>query len=47
MDHFPRDVTYTQKFDYYCADHTWGGNRALLIYYVQWGKPNQRTHSCA
>ena len=43
IDHFPRDVTYTQKFDYYSADHTWGGNHALLTYYVQWGKPNQRT----
>ena len=29
---------YTQKFDYYSADHTWGGQHALLMYYVQWEK---------
>jgi len=25
IDHLPRDVTHTQKFDYYSTDHTWGG----------------------
>jgi len=39
MDQFPRDVAYMRKFDYYSADHTWGGNHALLMYYVQWENP--------
>ena len=47
IDHFLCDITYTRKFDYYSADHTLGGQHALLMYYVQWGKPNQPTHSCA
>ena len=43
---FSDDVTHTRKFDYYSVDHAWGGSTRSLMYYVLWGKPNQRTHSC-
>ena len=43
---FSDEVMHMRKFDYYSADHTWGGQNVLLMYYVLWGKPNQRTHFC-
>jgi len=40
-------VMHTQKFDYYSADHAWGGSTRCQMYCVLWEKHNQRKHSCA
>ena len=40
IDDFLCDVTHTQKFDYYSADHTLRGSHALLMCCGLWGKPD-------
>jgi len=36
---FSDDVTHTRKFDYYSADHSWGGSMPCQMYYVLWENP--------